>query len=331
MRVVVAGAGALGSLLGGYLAEAGAEVTLLARPAHAEAIRAGGLTVEGIRGRRVIGGLRILDGPHAVRSADLLIVAAKSFDTPDLLGSLAHLRGETGAALSVQNGGGKDEVLATALGTEAVVGAATIVGAAMPEPGRVLHTNDGATWIGELDGRPSERTGRIAALFRQAGLRIEVVPDIRSATWCKLNQMVPAAALSLVTRLRLHEIYQQPDLAALFVELSLEVAGVAGRLGIPLGDFEGFPVKTLCSLPRAAAVDSVQARGRGMQERGLTQVRISTLQDLLRGRRTEAEQTIGYVLELGARQGVPLPMLTVFYRAIRGMEAALREAGETAR
>ena len=322
MKTVIVGAGALGSVLGGYFAQAGADVTLLAREAHAEAIRAHGLRLGGMRGEQTVRNLQALSDPTKVASADLLILGVKSYDTQETLASLGHLRGKIGAAISIQNGGRKDEELAEAFGKDAVVGATTIVGAAMPEAGRVIHTGEGGTWIGELDGRRSARVEAIADLFRKAALPIEVREDIRSAIWCKLNQMVPAAALSCVTRLHVHEIYLDRSLATLFVELSQEVARVAERLGIPLVDCQGFPVKTLCSQPVDVAVESVMARGRIMQERGMTGVKISTLQDLERGRKTEADHVIGHVVRLADAHGVAIPKLQLLFRVIQGVEAA---------
>jgi 2-dehydropantoate 2-reductase len=324
VKTVIVGAGALGSVLGGYFAHVGADVTLVTRKAHAEAIRKDGLRIGGRRGEQVVRNLHATANPADATSADLLILGVKSYDTAETLTSLRHLRGKVGAAISVQNGGGKDEALAEAFGREAVVGAATLVGAAMPEPGRVFHTNDGWTWIGELDGRPTPRVERIAELFRKAKLPIQVRTDIRTAVWCKLNQMVPAAALSCVSRLFIHQIYLDRGLATLFVELSREVARVADGLGIPLDDFSGFEVKTVCSGPLEEAVESVIRRGQVMRERGMTGVKISTLQDLERGRRTEADQTIGYVVRLAREQGVALPTVELLYRVIRGVETAQR-------
>lgn len=322
MNVVVAGAGALGSVLGGYFAQAGADVTLIARRPHVEAIRARGLLIGGRRGPQIVRNVKAVVDPGEVESADVLIMCVKSQDNQEALASLRHLRGRIGAAISFQNGGRKDEELAEAFGPDAVVGATTLVGASMPEPGRVLHTNDGGTWIGEFDGRPSARVEAIADLFKKADLPIEVRPDIRTAIWCKLNQMVPAAALSCVTRLCIHQIYLDRELATLFVAISREVAQVAERLGIALADFRGFAVKTVCTLPFEEAVESLVARGRAMQEQGMTQVKISTLQDLERGKPTEADQTIGHVVRLGGRLGVPLPTLDLLYRIVRGTEAA---------
>ena len=322
MKIVIAGAGALGSVLGGYSAQAGADVTLIARRPHVEAIRSRGLLIGGRRGPQSVRTVKAVLDPGEVQSADLLILCVKSQDTPQALDSLRHLRGKIGAAISLQNGGRKDEELAEVFGQDAVVGATTLIGASMPEPGHVLHTNDGGTWIGEFNGRSSARVEAIAGLFRKSDLPIEVLPDIRTAIWCKLNQMVPAAALSCVTRLHIHEIYLDRELATLFVEISREVAQVAERLGIPLADYRGFAVKTVCTLPFEAAVESVIARGRAMQEQGMTQVKISTLQDLERGKPTEADQTIGHVVRLAAEVGVALPTLGLLHRVIQGIEAA---------
>jgi 2-dehydropantoate 2-reductase len=322
VRVVIAGAGALGSVLGGYFARSGAKVTLLARQAHAEAIRCEGLRIGGVRGEQVVRDLQAVSEPAEITSADLFILAVKSYDTAQTMASLAHIRDRVGTAISIQNGAQKDEVLGEALGRDVVVGAATIVGAAMPEPGRVLHTGEGSTWLGEFDGQRSARVEAIADLFRRSGLSIEVREDIRSAIWCKLNQMVPAATLACVTRLPLHQIYQSRGLAALFVELSHEVARVAERMGIPLVDCQGIPVRTLCSQSFDQAVESILARGRTMEARGMTEVRISTLQDLERGRRTEADDTIGHVVRLAAAHNVSLPTLTLLFRVIQGIEAS---------
>jgi ketopantoate reductase len=136
--------------------------------------------------------------------------------------------------------------------------------------------------------------------------------------------MVAAASMACATRLCLHQILLDRGLAALFVELIREVAGIASRLGIPLDDFRGFVVKTLSTIPFEDAVESVIAGGRTMRDRGLTQVRISMLQDLERGKRTEADQTLGHIVRLAADLGVPVPKVELLYRILRGTEAAQR-------
>jgi 2-dehydropantoate 2-reductase len=328
VKVVVLGAGALGSIVGGAFADAGADVTLIGRRAHVDAIRAVGLRIESLQGSRTMRGLRAEESIAGTGSADLLVLCTKSYDTAAALGTAAHLRGRLGAALSLQNGGRKDEELAQAFGQEAVVGAVSLVGGALVAPGVVRHTNDGGNWIGELDGRRTARVEAIEGLFRKGGLAAEIVADIRSATWCKLNQMVPAAVLSCLTRLPIHQIYLDDRLARVFVELSREMAAIAPHLGVELEDFPGFAVKRVCILPFDTAVDSVKARGRGMRDKGMTGVKISMLQDLERGRRTEAEQVVGHVIRLAAQHRVPVPKLDLLYRILRGMEAAGSNGGQ---
>ena len=128
-------------------------------------------------------------------------------------------------------------------------------------------------------------------------------------------------ALSCVTRLCIHQLYLDRGLATLFVELSREVAQIAERLGIPLADFRGFAVKTVCDSPFEEAVESVVSRGRAMLAQGMTAVKISTLQDLERGKPTEAEQVIGHVVRLAAQHGLAVSKLELLYHVIRGVEA----------
>jgi 2-dehydropantoate 2-reductase len=322
MHAVILGAGALGSLIGAALREGGADVTLIGRKAHVEAVRERGLTIEGLRGRRTVQGMRAEADPSTVRSADVLVLATKSYDTRAALAGAAHLRGRLGAVLSLQNGGGKDEELIEAFGREAVVGAVSLVGGEMAAPGVVRHTNNGGNWLGELDGHGGPRVVALEACLKGGGLPVQTVDDIRSTTWCKLNQMVPAALISCLTRLHMHEVYLEDGLARLFVTLSREVAAIAPHLGVALDDFPGFAVKTVCTAPFETAVESVKARGRGMLEKGMTGVKVSTLQDLERGKRTEADHIIGYVSRLAATHRVPVPALDLLYGVLRGMEAA---------
>jgi ketopantoate reductase len=139
--------------------------------------------------------------------------------------------------------------------------------------------------------------------------------------------MVPAAALSCLTRLPLQQIYLDRGLARLFVELSREVAQIAERQGIPLEDLRGFAVKAVCGLPFEEAVESVIARGRAMLEQGVTQVRISTLQDLERGKVTEADHTIGHVVRLAGTLGLAVPKVELLYGVIQGIERSQQAAG----
>ncbi len=134
---------------------------------------------------------------------------------------------------------------------------------------------------------------------------------------------MPAAALSARDRLEYYKVCKQPDLAALFVDLTHECAAVARADGVEIGDYQGFNPHTLVRLPRAEAIASVVARGETMEAQGLTEMRISLLQDLLRGRPTEVEETLGYLVRKAAERGVAVPLSRFAYGVIRGVESYL--------
>jgi ketopantoate reductase len=138
-----------------------------------------------------------------------------------------------------------------------------------------------------------------------------------------LCQIVPAAALSALTRLPYYQVCKHPDLAALFVDLTHECAAVACADGVQIGDYQGFNPYTLVTLPRAEAIAALIARGGAMEAQGLTEMRISMLQDLLRGRPTEVEETLGYVVRRAGDTGVDVPHTRFAYRVIRGVESYL--------
>ena len=120
MKIVILGAGALGSLFGAHLASAGEDVTLIARDARAKAIHDHGVTVTGLANLTVP--VHVTARPQELQQADALLVTVKTYDMEPALESVAHLR--VGGALSVQNGLVKNEQLARRFGWEKTLGAA---------------------------------------------------------------------------------------------------------------------------------------------------------------------------------------------------------------
>ena len=324
MHTVIVGAGGLGSVVGGYLAKAGYPVTLIARPAHVRAIRDNGLEIAGLDGRHLVREVQATDNPKTVTTAELLILSVKTYDADEALKGVAHLSGRVRCALSLQNGILKDKALGVIFGLESVIGATTMIGATLAGPGRVLYTAPAITYVGEFDRRESDRVRAVAEMFGKAGLRIQAAADIRSATWCKLNTILPSASLSVLTRLEFHRVLKNRTLAALYVELARECAQLAKAKGIPLNDFPGFEVKTVCEAPMEEAAAFLQEQGRRMEEAGMTNVKISMLQDIERGKRTEVEAIIGYVVREAARLEIQVPKIDLIYRLVKGVSEAVR-------
>jgi 2-dehydropantoate 2-reductase len=324
MRTVIVGAGGLGSVVGGYLAKAGYPVTLIARPAHVKAIRDSGLEIKAVDGRHLIREVQATDNPKTVTAADLLILTVKTYDTEEALKGVAHLSGRVRCALSLQNGVLKDRALGAVFGPESVIGAATMIGATLTGPGKVHYTAPSTTYAGEFDRRETDRVTAVAEMFDKAGLRVQAAADIRSVTWCKLNHILPSASLSVLTRLEFHRVLKDRTLAALFVELTRECAQLAKAQGIPLNDFPGFEVKTVCEEPLEQAIAFVREYGKKIEAAGMTHVKISMLQDVERGKRTEVEEIIGYVVREAARLEIQVPKIDLTYRLVKGVSEAVR-------
>ncbi len=317
VRILVVGAGSVGTVVAAALAASGRDVVVYCRPAHVAPIEADGLAVTGLRAIRAR--VRATADAAAIGPVDYLLLCVKTRDTTAALAALRDV--PVAAAASLQNGLAKDDQLAACYGPERVLGAATILSATAQGPGRATWTLRGTTYFGELDGRPTPRVEALVTAFNQADLPAEAVANVRTAEWSKLCQIVPAAALSALTRLPYYLVCKTPELAELFVDLTCECAAVARAEGVELADYAAYNPRTLATASRAEAVASIVARGETMEANGLTEMRISMLQDILRGRPTEVEETLGYVVRQAQARGVPIPLTRFAYGVIRGVEA----------
>jgi 2-dehydropantoate 2-reductase len=321
-RAVVVGAGSLGTVYGAALARAGLDVQLLAREEHARAIQARGAVTVDSFGERWEVRLRADWRPERIEPAEIVIVLTKTPDTATALAALPQLQGVVRIAASFQNGVAKDDELAAWSGPETVVGAVAMVGGTLQSPGRVQHTMNGPSFLGELDGRTSERVERLASLLESGGLPVVVTDRIRSVEWSKLVHASPTTALPALTGLYLHEIFVTPELAQLYVDLVREGFGVAAAAGVELEDWGSlFPVHTVATAEADEALEVVLAHGRRLVEAGMTEITVSMLQSVQSRRRLEVEAIQGHLCREGARFGVPTPTTDLCYRVLAGMDA----------
>lgn len=326
IRVVVLGAGALGSLVGGQLAESGCDVTLIARRSHAETIKEKGLTIKGPRGTKVVE-VKATDDSTKIRSADTLVLTTKTKDTVDALDSISHLSSSLRLSFSLQNGLTKNVHLIEKFGQGKVIGAATTEGVTLTNYGEIEHTAPGVTFFGALGGESdthgAEDSEKMVNLFNNAGLRAEVADDIRSVEWGKLIRMASGAILSILTKLELHKILKNFDLAWCYVQLMREFGEIAKADGVTLEDYPQMPVQSLIDPPIEDAVRIVVANGKGLERGGMTRVKVSALQDVERGRKTEVDDLRGNPLLLARKLNVKTPTLDYLYRLIKGLDSYL--------
>ncbi|MGE0808091.1 MAG: ketopantoate reductase family protein [Burkholderiaceae bacterium] len=301
-RVAVYGAGAVGCYFGARLAEAGAPVTLIARPAHVEAIARDGLRFDSDGQQRRIA-IRADTGPESVRDAELVLCCVKSRDIDAAGRVLAPLLRDDAVVLSMQNGVDNSERLRRA-GVDALP-AVVYVATSMPAPGLLVHAGRGDLVVGEYGPaeQPSPRTRRVVALFERAGVPCEQVADARPALWAKLVMNSAFNAVSALTRSRYGPMVADARIRALMRELIAECVAVARAEGIALADVP-------------AQFEAAMQLGDAM-----AQATSSTAQDIAAGRPTEIDALNGFVAERGAALGVPTPVNRALHALVKLREA----------
>jgi 2-dehydropantoate 2-reductase len=319
MKIVILGAGALGSLFGAHLARAGEDVILVARETRAKAIREHGIRISGLADLTV--SVPVTAYPQELQQADALLVTVKTYDMETALDSVAHLK--VGSVLSVQNGLVKDEQLARRFGWDKTLGAAAHISAELLTTGIVRYTANEWLSIGELPEGTSARVEALVAALARAGIRAETSGQIASVEWTKYVVNISWMALSALSRMETYRIFKHPDLAWMAATLTREVAQLPASLGIPLLDKGVFSAKTLSEAPFSEAAGDFQRVGAQMEAQGATAHKVSILQDLERGRRLEYDAMFGYAVRKGAELGVSLPAVEVCYRLIKGVAESL--------
>lgn len=319
MRVVVLGAGALGSVYGAWLAETGADVMLVARRPHAEAIRANGLEIRSYEAGTKTYRVDATDDPAAAGDADLVLVAAKSFDVPGLLASYT---GRCSMAFSVQNGVDQALPLVERFGPAAVEGI-SMVGGTLVGPGVAEHSFGGATYVGDIARTAPGTAARVAAILPE---RITERADIASVQWTKATLAVAAMGVVALTRSIYHRMFVTPALREAFLDLMCEAALVARSEGVPLIDLPGpMRVQTFTTLPRDQALDVLREFGEHLVATGQTDVKVSALQSIERGRPLEVDAVFAPFARRAAERGLDVPLLAGVTRMMFGIDAAIRE------
>ena len=304
MKVLIAGAGAIGGWLGARLAAH--DVTLLGRPALAEAV-ADGFHVTGHT--TYDGPMKVITEPAG--SYDAVFLTCKAHQTSALGAAVAPLVALDGVLATLQNGLGNGEKLARFLPADRIAICLTSHGITAEAPGRLRHAGLGTTKVGPVHGTAwGPAAERAQALLTDAGLDPVACTDIRGHVWQKaiVNAGInPVAALHGVPNGRLLE---DPDLAALSTALVRESVALAERARV--------------DLPPGDLVDLTQQVCRATADN-----KCSMLQDVEAHRVTEIEQITGRMARLGEMLLVPMQRSDFVYGRIKDLERSYLPEGES--
>lgn len=304
MRIAVIGAGAMGCVYGGRLALVGADVTLLdGWPAHVDAINAHGLFIEGIRGlsRVAIPAATSADG---LPPFDVALIQVDTNATRKAAETAAGCLSPTGFAMTLQNGIGNLEILAEMLGRARVMGGLSYHSAALRGPGRVDHTHEGTTWLGELDGR-TDRLEAVRSILDAARMAPRIADDIEATIWSKFVMNCAINPICAVTGFVVGEIAETPPVDLFQTRIIEEILAVVRARQVHLVDAD----------PMAAI--KAHTKGKTMKP--------SMLQHIEAGRRTEIDSLNGAVVRIARELGLAVPFneaLTLLIKGLEGRSAA---------
>ncbi len=318
--ILIAGAGAIGSIVGGMLHLAGHDVTLLGRRAHMDAIARDGLRITGLLGERTVHGLQVADDSSRLgRRFGVILCAAKSYDTESIADALAGRLLDDGVIVSMQNGLGNIEGLSDRFGARRVLGARVIFGAEIPAPGHSHNTVFAQPLaIGPAPALHREHTAMLqnrarslAATIDSAGIPTVAADDIMPVIWTKLLYNVALNPLGALLRLHYGALAGDADLRPILDGAIDEAFTVARALEV--------------ALPFANA-DAYRELFYGKLIPSTFEHRPTMLHDLHVRGRTEIGTLNGKVVELAERFGIEAPTNRMLTRMIRAAERARRHA-----
>lgn len=315
MKYIIVGAGALGSILGGNLIRAGADVTLLVRGARAAHLRENGITLRGLVDDNIP--CQVETNPSALTETDVLIVTVKTYQTADAIAPLRNLR--IGNVFSVANGILKNGQLGSVFGEESVLGSIAMISGELLGDGSVNFTVNQLLEIGALPSGPSAASTAIADNLNAAGINTEVSENMQTDEWSKYVNWSGMMALSVLTRLETYKFLSDPGATRVAAKIMRETAALAEAMEIPLSDKPPVACDAIVAGSEDDAVIFLQKLGRTF-EKNAPQHRVSTLQDVDRGQNLEIHETLGHSIETAKQLDVSVPTIEACYGLIGAVD-----------
>jgi 2-dehydropantoate 2-reductase len=310
MRILVFGAGAIGSFIGGLFAKKDEHnVTFIGRPAHIRKIRSTGLQISGktelkldnkaIRAFEDIKPLKNGCGPP-----ELAFVTVKSYDTVQIIPDLKKIIGPETAILSMQNGLSSVEMLREEFPNNVILGGTICHGVTFSKPGKVYHAGFGDTYLGAFD-RPNDIVAEeVSRILTDAGIETKMTKNICGEIWTKLAINASINPITAITGLKNGWLLKDPKLEKLLEQTCNEVIHVAKNTGIklPSGNRGNILLRTKQVVERTSDNKS------------------SMLQDLEKGRRTEIDSINGAVVQVGEKNQIGTPFNSTLTTLVKGLE-----------
>lgn len=308
MKIAVFGTGSVGGYFGGRLAQAGEEVTFIARGEHLKAIRDHGLKIESPKGDAIICPANATDDPRQIGQMDVVLVGVKAWQVGEAALGIAPLVKPTSIVIPLENRVDAPAQLAEVLGEEIVLGGLCQISAFIAEPGLIRHLGvEPYIAFARMDGKPSPLAEQLQKAFLKAGVQAEIPEDIQSAMWEKFVFIVSISGVGAVTRQPAGVIRSLPGTRRLLEQVMREIIAVADAKKVKLSQD--------VIARKMAFIDQMPAEATASMQR-----------DIMTCRPSELEAQNGAVVRMGRQFGVPTPVNEFIYDSLLPQELKARGA-----
>ena len=307
MNIVVFGAGAVGGYFGGKLAQAGYDVTFIARGKHLEAIKNKGLQIKSINGDFVVHP-KITDDVSTIKNPDLIILGVKSYQIVDVAKQLKLVINKNTMVLPLQNGADNADKLRSVLDEQNVLAGLCKIVSKVEASGIINHfAYEPEVVFGEYDNTKTERVKHIKAIFDKAGFNNAIAEDIHLDIWKKFLFIATVSGVGALTRSVFGVMREDDNIRQILRQTANEIVAIANAKGIKL---ENSHVKMVMKV-----VDNLDYNTTASMQR-----------DVMAGRPSELENFNGYIVKMGREFHISTPVNAFTYHCLLPLEKKARKA-----
>jgi 2-dehydropantoate 2-reductase len=309
MKIAVFGSGGVGGYFGGRLAQAGNDVTFIARGKHLDAIQANGLQINSIKGDFSVRPVKATDRPAEIGTVDLVLCCVKSWQVPEAADGIRLVAGPETVVITMQNGVEAHSILSRTLDNKHILPGVCRIISMIEAPGRIRHTAvDPSLVFGEMDGKVTRRVKDLTQLFANSqGVTVHASQDIIQTLWKKLMLMAPWGGLGALTRSPIGIIRNLPETRDMLLTSIREVYAVALATGVGVDE---------------KAVEATV----GFIDQLAPEATTSMQRDIMKGRKSELNEQCGAVVRFGENYGAQTPLSRFIYHSLLPLERKARGA-----
>lgn len=305
MNIVVFGAGGVGGYFGGKLAQAGNDVTFIARGKHLQAIKSNGLLIKSIQGDFKVHP-KVTDDVTNIKNPDLVILGVKSWQVEDVAVQLKPIIREHTMVLPLQNGADNADKLKAVLPHENVLAGLCKIVSRVESPGIIDHfAFDPEIVFSEYDNENSKRVQNLSMLFDNAGIKNKVSEDIHLDIWKKFLFIATVSGIGALTRVEFGAMRDDEHIRQIMYQTANEIVAVANAKGIALTNDD---IEMILKI-----VDNLNAKTTASMQR-----------DIMDGRPSELDNFNGYIVRQGIELHITTPANSFTYHCLWPQEKKAR-------